>query len=88
MDNRGYLKREIVLIMNDGVECGTYDSVTSAYKALQELKALDKEEKVYGNEYYFELHEHTEDTVYISDYKIYRRGNKLFGRPYNRVEKY
>lgn len=88
MDNRGFLKREIVLCMNDGVECGTYDDVVKAYKALKQIKETDAREKIYGNEYYFELHEYTEDAEYISDYKIYRRGNKIFGRPYQRIDRY
>lgn len=64
--------------MNDGVPCGEYKSILEAYKALQECKQVDKEENIKGNEYYFELEEETADTIYTSEVKIYRRGNRVF----------
>ena len=76
----------IVLYMNDGVECGRTKNVVEAYKLLQECKRSDKDYwndyeckgKMPKNDYYFELEEETEDTVYCMSIKIYRRGNKVY----------
>lgn len=72
--------KKIILMMNDGVECGEFNSLKDAYLGLQDIKRSDKEEKICGNTYYFELQEETKDTLYTQCIKIYKRGNKIFAK--------
>ena len=76
--------QKIVLYMNDDVSCGEFTSIVEAYKALQECKRQDKEEHLQVDCYYFVLEEETDEALYYTDVKIYRRKNKLFMRPYER----
>ena len=64
--------------MNDGVPCGETNSIRDAYHLLKDCKRLDKECGCKGVEYYFELEEETDDTIYYQEVKIYKRGNKIF----------
>ena len=65
--------------MNDGEPCGEAKSIKAAYELLQDCKRQDREYHSYP-EYYFELEEETEDTIYYQEVKIYKYKNKYIMR--------
>lgn len=74
--------QKICLYVEDGVPCGEYTSIKEAYEGLQENKKIDIEMCGQSGakffDYYFELHTETDDAIYITDVKIYKRNNKYF----------
>lgn len=73
------MKKEYVLYGTDEGEVQRFNNIVDAYKGYQEIKRIDKENYIYQS-YYFQLEYEEENTIYYCDYKIYRRGNKVFGK--------
>ena len=79
------MKTYWLVLSTDGygvvVESGKLKTVVDAWKEIKNYREFDKKNRIIGAKYLVSKREETDDTIYETIGKVYRRGNKIFFKP-------